>query len=80
VVSVTSRPRFTPGEWTPVPPVQEAGWAPEPVWKQRVEEKTVAFAGDRYVISEKIELLKPVINVILSHFIVTNLIRTEHRK
>jgi hypothetical protein len=35
VVSVTPRPRFTPGERTPVPIGQEAGWAPEPVWTQR---------------------------------------------
>jgi len=30
-VSVTPRPLFTPGE-DPVPIVQEAGWAPGPVW------------------------------------------------
>ena len=30
-VSVTSRPLFTPGK-DPVPIVQEAGWAPGPVW------------------------------------------------
>jgi hypothetical protein len=31
------------------PPVQigqEAGWAPEPVWTQRLEEKSFAFAGN----------------------------------
>jgi hypothetical protein len=28
-------------ERTPVPIVQEAGWAPEPVWTQRIEEKSV---------------------------------------
>jgi hypothetical protein len=27
-----------PGEGPPVPIVQEAGWAPEPVWTQRLEE------------------------------------------
>jgi hypothetical protein len=48
MVSVTPRPRFTPGEGTPpVPVVQEAGWAPEPVWTQRLEEKSFAPAGDR---------------------------------
>jgi hypothetical protein len=31
-VGVTHRPLFTPGK-DPVPIVQEAGWAPEPVWK-----------------------------------------------
>jgi hypothetical protein len=31
VVSITPRPPFTPGKH-PVPIVQEAAWAPEPVW------------------------------------------------
>ena len=31
-VSITPRPLFTPGK-DPVPIVQEAGWAPGPVWK-----------------------------------------------
>jgi hypothetical protein len=35
------------GKDPPVPIVQEAGWAPEPVWTQRLEEKSVAPAGDR---------------------------------
>jgi hypothetical protein len=39
-VSVTPRPRFGSGERTPVPIIQEAGWAPEPVWTQRIEEKS----------------------------------------
>jgi hypothetical protein len=36
-----------PGKGPPVPIVQEAGWAPEPVWTQRLEEKSFAPAGDR---------------------------------
>jgi hypothetical protein len=36
-----------PGKGPPVPIVQEAGWAPEPVWTQRLEEKSSALAGDR---------------------------------
>jgi hypothetical protein len=36
-----------PGKEPPVPTVQEAGWAPEPVWTQRVEEKPSASVGDR---------------------------------
>jgi hypothetical protein len=40
-----SRPGL--GERTPVPIVQEAGWASEPVWTQRLEEKSFAPAGDR---------------------------------
>jgi hypothetical protein len=34
------------GEDPPVPIVQEARWAPEPVWTQRLEEKSLASAGD----------------------------------
>jgi hypothetical protein len=29
-----------PGKGPPVPIVQEARWAPEPVWTQRLEEKS----------------------------------------
>jgi hypothetical protein len=35
------------GKGPPVPIVQEAGWAPEPVWTQRIEEKSFAPAGNR---------------------------------
>jgi hypothetical protein len=44
-----SRPgrALAPGKGPPVPIVQEAGWAPEPVWIQRIEEKSFARAGDR---------------------------------
>jgi hypothetical protein len=44
-----SRPgrALSPGKGPPVPIVQEAGWAPEPVWTQRLEEKSSASAGDR---------------------------------
>jgi hypothetical protein len=40
LVSVTPRPRFAPGKGPPVPIVQEAGWASEPVWIQRLQEKS----------------------------------------
>jgi hypothetical protein len=36
-----------PGKGPSVPIGQEAGWAPEPVWTQRIEEKSFASAGDR---------------------------------
>jgi hypothetical protein len=36
-----------PGKGPPVPIVQEAGWVPEPVWTQRLQEKSLASAGDR---------------------------------
>jgi hypothetical protein len=35
------------GKEPPVPIVQEAGWAPELVWTQRLEEKSSASVGDR---------------------------------
>jgi hypothetical protein len=35
------------GKDPPVPIVEEAGWAPQPVWTQRLEEKYFAPAGDR---------------------------------
>jgi hypothetical protein len=37
-----SRPgrSLPPGKGPPVPIVQEAGWAPEPVWTQRLQEKS----------------------------------------
>jgi hypothetical protein len=38
---------LAPGKGHPVPIVQEAGWAPEPVWIQRLEENPFASAGDR---------------------------------
>jgi hypothetical protein len=40
MVSVTPQPRFTPQKAPSVPIVQEAGWAPEPVWTRRLEEKS----------------------------------------
>jgi hypothetical protein len=36
-----------PGKAPPVPTVQEAGWAPEPVWMQRLEKKCSASVRDR---------------------------------
>jgi hypothetical protein len=44
-----SRPgrALPPGKGPQVPIVQEAGWAPEPVWTQGIEEKSFAPAGDR---------------------------------
>jgi hypothetical protein len=32
-----------PGKGPPVPTVQGAGWAPQPVWTQRLEEKSFSF-------------------------------------
>jgi hypothetical protein len=55
------------GEWSasrpgralpPVPIGREAGWAPEPVWTQRLEEKSFACVGDR----------TPVVQSVVSHY------------
>jgi hypothetical protein len=44
-----SRPgrALPPVKEPPVPTVQEAGWAPEPVWTQGLEEKSSSSVGDR---------------------------------
>jgi hypothetical protein len=47
VVSVTLRPRFSPAERTAVPIGQNAGWASELVWTQRLEEKSFVSTWDR---------------------------------
>jgi hypothetical protein len=44
--SRSSRP-LPPGKEPPVPTVQEAGWAPEPVWTQMLEGKSSTSVGDR---------------------------------
>jgi hypothetical protein len=42
----------------PIPIVQEAGWAPEPVWTQRLEAKSSASVGDR----------TPVVQSVVRHY------------
>jgi hypothetical protein len=43
-----SRPgrALAPGKGPPVPTVQEAGWAPDPVWIQRLEGKSFRFCRE----------------------------------
>jgi hypothetical protein len=41
-----------------VPIVQGAGWAPEPVWAQRLEERCFASAGDR----------TPIVQSVVTHY------------
>jgi hypothetical protein len=43
-----SRPgsALPPGKGPSVPIVQEAGWAPEPVWTQRLEEKSFCLCRE----------------------------------
>jgi hypothetical protein len=40
VFSVTPWPRLAPGKGPQIVIVQEAGWSPEPVWTQRLKEKS----------------------------------------
>jgi hypothetical protein len=55
-----SRPgrALPPGKGSSVLVVQEAGWAPEPFWMQRLEEKSSASVGDR----------TPVVQSVVSHY------------
>jgi hypothetical protein len=43
-----------PGTGSPVPGGQETGWAPEPVWTQRLEERSFASAGDRIWVAQSV--------------------------
>jgi hypothetical protein len=58
--STSARPgrALAPGKGPPVPIVQEAGWASEPVWTKRIEEKSFAPAGDR----------TPVVQPVVRHY------------
>jgi hypothetical protein len=57
---LASRPgrALPPGKEPPVSIVQEAGWAPEPVWTQKLEENPPASVGDR----------TPVVQSVVSHY------------
>jgi hypothetical protein len=58
--SATRRGRaLPPGKEQPVPIGQESGWASEPVWTQRLEEKSSGSVGDR----------TPVVQSVVSHYV-----------
>jgi hypothetical protein len=59
-----SRPgcALAPGKGPPVPIVQEAGWAPEPVWAQRLKEKSFRLCRES-------NLYRPVVQPIARHYI-----------
>jgi hypothetical protein len=50
-----------PGKGPPVPIVQEAGWAPEPVWRQRLEEKSFRLCRGS-------NLHRPVVQSVTRHY------------
>jgi hypothetical protein len=58
-----SRPgrALPPGKGSPVPIVQEAGWAPEPVWTQRLEEKSLRLCRGS-------NLDRPVVQPVARHY------------
>jgi hypothetical protein len=58
-----SRPgcALAPGKGLPVPTVQEAGWAAEPVWTQRPEEKSSRLCRES-------NLDRPVVQPIARHY------------
>jgi hypothetical protein len=52
---------LAPGKGPPVPFVQEAGWAPEPVWTQRLEEESCR-------IFRRSNLDRPVVQALATHY------------
>jgi hypothetical protein len=50
-----------PGKGPPVPIVQEAGWASEPVWTQRLEEKSFCLCRGS-------NLDRPVVQPVARHY------------
>jgi hypothetical protein len=67
VVIVTPRSFFTPGDESLVPIGQEAGWASELVWPQRLEEKSFASAGNRTLVTQFSSLKSETILTELPH-------------
>jgi hypothetical protein len=58
-----SRPvrALLPGKRPTIPIVQEAGWAPEPVWTQRLEEKS-------FCLCRRSNLDRPVVQPVARHY------------
>jgi hypothetical protein len=54
VVSFTPRPRLPQGKRLPVPIVQEAGWAPELVWTQTLQEKSFVSPANRTMVVQSV--------------------------
>jgi hypothetical protein len=54
MVSIMPQLHFTLGKGPPVPIEQEAGWAPELVWTQRLEEKSSASVRDQSLVVQSV--------------------------
>jgi hypothetical protein len=52
---------LAPGKGPPVPIVQEAGWAPEPVWTRRLEQKSFRLCRGS-------NLDRPVVQSVAKHY------------
>ena len=69
MVSVMPRPHFAPRK-DPVPIVQEAGWAPEPVWMSRKSRPPPGFDSQTVQpvvsVAMPIELPSPLLITVLS--------------
>jgi hypothetical protein len=52
---------YPPGKVPPVPIVQEAGWAAEPVWTQRLEEEYICLCRES-------NLNRPVVQPVARHY------------
>jgi hypothetical protein len=68
---------YPQGKGPPVPIVQEAEWASEPVWTKRLEEKFLSPAGDRTSIARSSSpqpdaILPELPRLLLEHFTETN--------
>ena len=73
MVSSTPRPYFTPGK-DPVPIVQEAGWAPGPVWTDGKSRPTRIRSPDRQARSQSLYQLS-----YLAHTTQTDTLETSQR-
>ena len=71
MVSSTPRPHFTPGK-DPVPILQEAGWAPGPVWtggKSRPHRHSIPDRPARSSVAIPAELPDPHENMVLGRYL-----------
>jgi hypothetical protein len=46
-----------PGKNPPVPTGEEVGWASEPFWTQRLQEKSCTSSGDRTLVTQSVDIV-----------------------
>jgi hypothetical protein len=74
--------RYAPAElypenWSPVPIIQEAVWASEPVWTQTPEEKSFASAGEQTLITQQTNAWSDTILTVLPGSLVCTLVTDQ---